>query len=98
VSAPVSDPSTTSLTTVREDRRGEARATAGRTVALLCLAAVLLEATADLLPDEPVVWVLTPARLVLGAGLVAAAVAGVRPGQWRTPLDPAIAALLLAAV
>ncbi|GAA3095420.1 hypothetical protein GCM10010464_68740 [Pseudonocardia yunnanensis] len=64
---------------------------------MLCLAAVLLEATADLLPDEPVVWVLTPVRLVLGAGLVAAAVAGVRPGQWRTPLDPAIGALLLAA-
>ncbi|WP_433289617.1 O-antigen ligase family protein [Pseudonocardia sp. CA-142604] len=97
MSAPVSDPSTTPLMTVRVDRPGERRVTAGRTVAVLCMAAVLLEATADLLPDEPVVWVLTPVRLVLGAGLVAAAVAGLRPGQWRTPLDPAIGALLLAA-
>lgn len=73
------------------------RSIVARAVALLCLAAVLLEATADLLPDDPVAWVLTPVRLVLGAGLVAVAVAGVRPGAWRTPLDPAIALLLLAA-
>jgi hypothetical protein len=68
----------------------------GGAVAMLCLTAVLLEATSDLLPDEPIVWVITPVRLVLGIGLVAATVAGVRPRQWRTPLDLPILGLVLA--
>lgn len=77
------------------------RAGVGSGVALLCLTAVLLEATADLLPDDPVApsvaALVTPVRLVLAAGLVAAAVAGTRLRGWCTPLDPAIATLLLAA-
>ncbi len=64
-------------------------------VALLCLVAALLEATADLLPDEPLFWVLTPLRLVVVIGLAAVAVIGVRPAQLRSPLDVPVALLLL---
>lgn len=73
------------------------RTSAATGLALLCLAAVLLEATTDLLPDDPVAWVLTPVRLILGAGLIALLVGGIGPARWRTPLDPAIALLLVAA-
>jgi O-antigen ligase len=72
------------------------RAVVGGSIALLCVFAVLLEATADLLPDDPITGVITPVRLVLGVGLVAATVAGVGPRQWRTPLDLPILGLLLA--
>lgn len=65
-------------------------------VALLCLAAAILEATADLLPDDPVFWVFTPLRLVLVIGLAALAVAGLRPAQLRSPLDFPVALLLMA--
>src|SRR5919108_2918302 len=68
----------------------------GGVVALLARTAVLLEATSDLLPDEPIAWVITPVRLVLGIGLVAATAAGVRPSRWRTPLDLPILGLVLA--
>jgi O-antigen ligase len=54
------------------------RTTVAGGVALLCLAAVLLESAADLLPDDPVAGVLTPLRVALLAGLVALAVAGAR--------------------
>jgi hypothetical protein len=83
------------MTVVAPESAGR-RAVAGGAVALLCLMAVLLEAATDLLPDEPITWVVTPVRLVLGIGLVAATVAGVRPRQWRTPLDVPIAGLVLA--
>ncbi|OLT15763.1 hypothetical protein BJF78_16135 [Pseudonocardia sp. CNS-139] len=75
---------------------GGRRAAIGGAVAFLCLVAVLLEATTDLLPDDSIVWVVTPVRLVLIAGLVAATAAGVRPKQWRTPLDLPILGLVLA--
>jgi len=66
-------------------------------VALLCLAAVLFEATVDVLADESLFWALTPVRLVLGAGLVAVVVARVPPWRLRTPLDLPVAVLLVAA-
>lgn len=41
-----------------------------RAVPLLALAVVLWDAAADVLPDHPVVWVVTPVRLVVLLGLV----------------------------
>ena len=90
-----SEARTESLVAVTPEPAGH-RAVVGGGVALLCLVAVLMEATVDLLPDDPIVWVVTPVRLMLGIGLVAATVAGVRPRQWRTPLDLPILGLLLA--
>lgn len=67
-------------------------------MALLCLGVVLLHAAADVLPDDPLVWVLTPVRLVLLAGLAAAFAGGATPGRIRNPpFDVAVGALLLAA-
>ncbi|MGC5629242.1 hypothetical protein ACPYO6_13495 [Georgenia sp. Z1344] len=68
----------------------------GAVVALVALVVVLGEAVADVLPDDPVVWLLTPLRLVVGIGLVGAATA-VRPARWRTPADPGIALLVVGA-
>lgn len=67
-------------------------------IALVCLAAVLLEAAADVLPDEPVFWVVTPVRLVILAGLAAVLLGGLRPNALRTVLDPAVLLLVVAAV
>ncbi len=66
-------------------------------VAVLCLAGVLLDATANVLPDQPLVWPVTPLRLVLGVGLVAAVISLGSPLRCRTALDPAVAALVFAA-
>lgn len=76
---------------------GRLRRSVAAAIALLCLVAVLMEATVDVLPDEGLVGVLTPLRLVLGAGLVAVSLAGVRPLSLRTPLDLPIGLLLVAA-
>jgi hypothetical protein len=65
-------------------------------VALLALAVVLLDSAADLLPDAPLVWVVTPVRVVVGTGLVAGLLA-VPPPRWRTGLDLPVALLLAAA-
>lgn len=65
-------------------------------IALLCLAVVLLDAGVDLLPDEPVVWIVTPVRLVLGVGLVAAVVGLGSPLRLWTVLDASVAGLVLA--
>lgn len=54
-------------------------------VALLALVAVLAEAAADVLPDGPVVGVVTPVRLALGIGLVALLLGG--PARTRPGLD-----------
>ncbi|MBE1878383.1 O-antigen ligase family protein [Myceligenerans pegani] len=62
----------------------------------LCVAALLFESTADVLPDTPFLGVITWQRLVIVTGLVAAVAAGARPGHFRTRLDIPIAALLLA--
>ncbi|WP_300011491.1 O-antigen ligase family protein [Pseudonocardia sp.] len=75
--------------------RGARRAGIAGGAALLCLGAALLESTADLLPDDPVLGVLTPLRLVLLVGLVAAVTAR---GRWpRTPLDVPVVLLLVVA-
>jgi hypothetical protein len=66
-------------------------------VALLCLAVVLLDAGVDLLPDEPVGWIVTPLRLVVGVGLVAAVVALGSPLRLWTALDSAVSGVVLAA-
>lgn len=66
---------------------------------VLAVTGAVLEGVADLLPDAPLFWVLTPLRLLLLAGLVAVGVAGrawrarVRPG----PISYAVLALLAAA-
>lgn len=86
------DPATTPLPHVSTRRS----APVAGSVALLCLVAVLAEATADVLPDAPLVWVLTPVRLVPALGLVAVWVAGTGPLRCRTWLDPAVGLLLLA--
>ena len=66
-------------------------------LAVLCLAAVLLEAAAEVLPDAPLVSVLTPLRLVLAVGLVALVAGGARLAAFRTRLDLPIVLLVLAA-
>lgn len=73
------------------------RAVAGG-VALLALAAMVLEAAADVLPDEPLVGVVTPLRAAVLVGLVAVLVAR-RPrlGRHRVAVDAGAALLLLAA-
>lgn len=72
-----------------------------RTIALACLALVVAESTADVLPDAAIVGVLTPLRLVLLVGLLALLVStgrlGARDLRWRRPFDVAVALLLLAA-
>ena len=69
--------------------------------ALACLALVVAESTADVLPDAAIVGVLTPLRLVLLVGLLALLVStgrlGARDLRWRRPFDVAVALLLLAA-
>lgn len=80
---------TTPLASVARRRR----APVAGGIALLCLAAVLLESAGDLLPDEPVLGVFTPMRVAVLAGLVAVLVVRAR---LRTPFDPALALGLLA--
>jgi len=87
------EPMTTPIRHVPAGRR----AVVAGSVAVLCLAAVLAEATADVLPDAPLVGVVTPVRLVLAVGLVAVWVAGTDPVRMRTWLDPAVALLVVAA-
>jgi O-antigen ligase len=77
-------------------------ASAAGGVALLALGAVLVEAAADVLPDGPVVGVLTPLRVAVLVGMAALVVAAApwnRPPRLRplSVFDPALALLLLAA-
>lgn len=67
-------------------------------VVLLCVAALVLEAAADVLPDTPYFTVVTWQRLVIVVGLVAVVAAGARPADFRTRLDLPIGALLFAAL
>lgn len=61
-------------------------------VALVSLALVVAEAAVDVLPDDPLVWLLTPLRLVVGVGVAAVVVTR---GRWRpSALDAAVVALL----
>ena len=47
------------------------RVVVASSVAILCLAAILLECVTDMLPDGPLFWLITPVRLVLAVGLIA---------------------------
>lgn len=85
------DLATTPLRIVGSSRRVDIAAA----TAVLCLATVLLEASAGLLPADPVVWVLTPLRLVLAVGIGALLVAGLAPRPQ--PLDLAVGLVVLAA-
>ncbi|MET9215992.1 MULTISPECIES: O-antigen ligase family protein [unclassified Nocardia] len=67
---------------------------AARATALLCLAAIALECVADILPDEPITWIVTPTRLVVLVGLLAVALTG--ESRFRTAFDLPIALLLIA--
>lgn len=68
-------------------------------VALVALGLCFFEAAADVLPDGPLFWLVTPLRLVILFGLVAMLVVTVRAGAglcpWRTRLDVPIVGLLL---
>lgn len=79
-------------------------ATLGRVMRFIPLAAlftVLLDATTDFFPDDPLVGIVTPTRLALAAGLLAlllpAAGRKPRPSDFRTRLDVLILLLLAAA-
>ena len=78
-------------------RHRERRAAVATGTALVSLSIVLLYATVGILPEDPLIWVLTPARVVLGVGLVALLLSGAAPALWRTSLAPAVASLLFAA-
>lgn len=71
------------------------------TVALLALGLVVLEAVADVLPDDALVGVFTPVRIVVLVGLVALACSIRRFDRstlaWRLPFDVAAALLLVGA-
>lgn len=62
----------------------------------LALLVVVLHAVVGILPDAPVVWVLTPDRLVLLVGLAAGLVAAPSPREWATWLDLPIVLLVAA--
>jgi hypothetical protein len=67
-------------------------------VATAALVAVLLDVAVDVLPDDALVGIVTPTRLLVGVGLVAVALAGHRWGRWwREPLSVTASALVLAA-
>ena len=70
---------------------------AATAVALLALVAALLEATVDVLPDDPIFLFITPIRVITALGLIALIVAGLRPSRWRTPLDIPVLLLVVAA-
>lgn len=70
---------------------------AATAVALLALVAALLEATVDVLPDDPIFLFITPIRVITALGLIALIVAGLRPSRWRTPLDIPVLLLVGAA-
>ncbi len=79
------------------DRWGPVRPAAAG-VAAAALVAVQLDVAVDVLPDDAVVGIVTPVRLLVGVGLVAVALAGHRWGRWwREPLPAAASALVLAA-
>ncbi|MDO5628751.1 MAG: hypothetical protein Q4G43_10555, partial [Mobilicoccus sp.] len=68
-------------------------------VALLALALVMLHAVADILPDAPLFWIVTPLRLVIVVGLVALLFAhrSDRQVRWRMPFDVCALVLVVAA-
>jgi hypothetical protein len=65
---------------------------------VVAVGAVLVSTGVEILPTEGLVSILTPARLLILAGLAALVAAGARLPDFRTGLDPAIGVLLLAAL
>jgi len=65
---------------------------------LLAVGAVLISTGVEVLPTDALLLNLTPARLLILAGLAALVVGGARLPDFRTGLDPALGVLLLAAV
>lgn len=72
-----------------------------RTLALIALSLVLLHAAADVLPDGPLFWLVTPLRAVVVVGLLALIPTIRRPERpalvRRLPFDIAVVLLLVAA-
>ncbi|WP_040162428.1 O-antigen ligase family protein [Nigerium massiliense] len=67
-------------------------------VAVVCFVVLFFEASADVLPDGTLFWLITPSRLVLIIGLAALLLAGGRVTDWSTWLDvPLIALIALSA-
>lgn len=67
-------------------------------VGLICAALIFLESVADILPDDPWFWLITPSRAILMIGLVAMVLVAPRLSLWRTWLDIPLLVLLLAAL
>lgn len=96
---------------VRRRRRTETRRPASRTrlqtagplraggapaiIATVALVLVLLESSVDLVPDDAVVWVITPLRIVLAVGLAAGIALAPRLAAWSTWFDIPLALLVL---
>lgn len=81
--------------TVGENRprsRTTVRIVVARALALLSLATVMLQCDIDLLPGQPIVWVLTPTRLAVIIGLLAVQATG--EARWLTILDIPLAVLI----
>ncbi|MGO1174332.1 MAG: O-antigen ligase family protein [Actinomycetaceae bacterium] len=78
------------------DRVSDERPRIGAVVGLVALVLVAGESVADVLPDDPLVWLVTPLRLVVAIGLAGVSTA-VPPNRWRTLADPGIALLLAGA-
>ncbi len=57
---------------------------------------MFLESVADILPDDPWFWLITPSRAVLIIGLAAMALVAPRLTLWRTWLDVPLLVLLVA--
>jgi O-antigen ligase len=65
-------------------------------IATLVVGALVLNAAANILPDDPLIGPITPARLLLAAALAALVAAGARPRDFRTALDVPIVLLVAA--
>ncbi len=63
-------------------------------MAVLCLALVALNCAVNILPEQPIAWLVTPTRLAVGIGLLAVLIAG--ESRWRTELDLPLTTLLIA--
>lgn len=67
-------------------------------VTLLCIAALVFEAAADVLPDTAYFRIITWQRVATGVGLIAVIAAGARWRDFRTRIDVPILVLVLAAL
>lgn len=70
--------------------------TTARAIPFAAAAVVVLDCATDFFPDDPLIGVVTPLRLVLAVGLIALLVTGARLRTFRTRLDLPIGLLLLA--